>query len=864
MKGVWPDSFVEEGNVTLQISLLRKVLGDDGSEHRYICNIPGRGYQFVAAVSKVRPNAPPEDGESVPGAVATGLALSQATAGYPATPCNGNTPPKGGTTNGSTSPEGIPLAATSLATGTTNGGATNRGTTSRNNLPLQPTRLIGRDEDVKRIKALLNDARMVTLMGAPGSGKTRLGIRTARELAAEFPDGVFLVELAPIRDPDLVASAIAHALGLQETGTTPVVEMLKGHLDAKRMLLLLDNFEHLLPAALLIAELLASACEFKVLATSRAALDIRWEQQYLVEPLAVPGIAPGVAQTVSLRPHESNANHAQAKAYATLASLRQCPSVALFLQRARAVKSDFDLRAENAAAVAEICRRLGGLPLAIELITAHVKTLSPVKMLDRIEQDPGLLAGARLDAPVRHQTMQMAIESSHELLTEEEKMLFRRLAVFVGGFSLEAAEAVCGGEDGSRLDVAGALRGLINKSMVGQTDAGEEPRFTMLEVIREFGLERLEASGEADATHRRHAQFFCALAERNERPRQKGETLDRMLAVLDTEIGNLRAAMGWSRDNGDPGTVLRIASAMRRFWAMRGSHEEGSRWLNFLPSEGPRVREDLRGRAIGAACSLARLRGEYNRATALIEDGLNLARDTGNQEHTSDLLMCLGDTFISQGCHEKAIEVLEEGLALSRERKDHWFVAGFLCDIGVGAFLAGQYDRGVASLAESLELHRQFGDKSGTARSLVNLASALIDQGNYKGALKHHTEALALVGELWHIPLIMPILQNSAQLSCAAGEYERGVRMLAAGEVGRQIFAIPPVSASDQVGVELALEKARRELEPATFGKAWEEGSRMTLKEAMNLAREEADLTLNRGGERPEVDAVSHGLEDGP
>jgi predicted ATPase len=715
---------------------------------------------------------------------------------------------------------------------------------------------------VTRIKALFNDVRMVTLMGAPGSGKTRLGIRAARELAAEFADGVFLVELAPIRDADLVASAIAHTLGLQEIGTTPVVELLKSHLDAKRMLLLLDNFEHLLQAAVLIAELLASASEFKVLATSRAALDIRWEQQYLVEPLVVPKAAPGVAQAAGLRPYQSGTNHAQAKAYATLDSLRQCPSVALFLQRARAVRPGFDLSTQNAFAVAEICRRLDGLPLAIELITAHVKTLSPAKMLERLQQDTGLLTGARQDAPLRHQTMRMAIESSHELLTEEEKILFRRLSVFVGGFTLESAEAVCGSEECARLGVGGALSGLVNKSMVSHRDASGEPRLTMLEVIREYGLERLEGSGEADATYRRHAQFFCVLAERNDRPRQEGETLQGMLAVLDTEIGNLRAAMGWSRDNGDPETVLRIASSMRRSWATRGSLDEGWRWLNDVLSTQGNIQDGVKSSALGAAGILARLRGNYSRAIDLIECGLLISRSTGDRERTSELLDALGCALISQGCHVRATELLEEALTLSRQRRDTWSTATILCDIGSAAYCRAQYRQASDAVTSALELYRELGDKWGGAMASNNLATMLIRQGKYEDAARHLAHSLRFSGDLWSLPVVVCALENSALLGAAAGHYESTVRILAGAQAGRKSFSLSPESPPDQADVELALSKARRELGPDAFATAWEEGSLMTLNEAMSLAREEANVRFGRAGPGCEFEAVPYGSKD--
>jgi predicted ATPase/transcriptional regulator with XRE-family HTH domain len=418
---------------------------------------------------------------------------------------------------------------------------------SRHTLPAQPTPLIGREQECAALGHLLrrSDTRLVTLSGPGGIGKTRLGLQMAAELIDDFPDGVYFVELAPIRKPPLVSSAIAQTLGLRETGGQPLVTQLKQFLGDKRLLLLLDNFEHLLDAAPLVAELLAGATRLKVLATSRERLHLRGEKEVAVPPLALPDHA-------NLPP---------------LDQLSQYAAVALFRARALDTRPDFQLTNANATIVAEICVRLDGLPLAIELAAARVKLFTPEALLTRLSSRLTLLTGGARDLPLRQQTIRATIDWSYHLLDGDEQVLFARLGVFVGGWTLEAAEAVCQGENDLSLGVVDGMATLVNQSLVQQQESSaREARFTMLETIREYALERLEASGEAERLRQQHARYYLTLGE-VVFPDSPSPWYPARMAALDRDYDNLWSALAWSQTSADdPELALRLTGALRILW----------------------------------------------------------------------------------------------------------------------------------------------------------------------------------------------------------------------------------------------------------------------------------------------------------
>ncbi len=426
------------------------------------------------------------------------------------------------------------------------------------NLPLQPTALIGREHEVAQVCALLrgSDTRLLTLTGPGGTGKTRLALQVAAEFLDSFADGVYFVALAPIRDPALVIETIAATLGVKEGGDQPLLTLLKRHVREKQILLVLDNFEQVSDAAPLVAELLEAAPRLKALVTSRACLQIYGEAEFPVPPLALP----------------------DPRRLPPLERLTQYEAARLFIERARAVKPDFAISDENAPAVAEICVRLDGLPLAIELAAVRIKVLTPAALLARLSRRLHVLTGGARNLPARQQTLRDAIAWSHELLPEVEQALFARLAVFVGGCTLEAVEAVCKADDDLVSDPLDTIQALVNNSLVRQEVRGNaEPRLHMLETIREYALEQLVARAEEAMLRSAHASYYLNLAQAAQ-PLLDTDQQEAWLDRLDAEHDNLRAALTWALERGDSILAMRLSTALWRFWEMRGYFTEGRRW----------------------------------------------------------------------------------------------------------------------------------------------------------------------------------------------------------------------------------------------------------------------------------------------
>jgi predicted ATPase/class 3 adenylate cyclase len=598
-----------------------------------------------------------------------------------------------------------------------------------NNLPLQPIPLVGRELEVSEIVERLRDeqARLLTLTGPGGTGKTRLALQAGADLLEEFDDGVFFVSLAAITDPELVPSAIAKSLGVKEGPEQSLEESLEAYLQQKRLLLILDNFEQVLEGSPLVGDLLGSCPNLKVLATSRIPLRLYGEQEYPVPPLEVPDL-------VRLPPLER---------------LTQYEAVRLFVQRARAVKPDFEVTNESAPAVAEICVRLDGLPLAIELAAARTKLLPPQALLSRLSNRLKLLKGGARNLPARQQTLRATISWSYDLLNEEEKTLFWRLSVFSGGSTLEAIEEICDPE--GDIDVLEVVDSLVEKSLLRQEErVGGEPRFVMLETVHEYAVERLVEDGEAEGIRRAHAEYYLALGE-EDNAKLRGPHAAKVLERLDVEHDNMRSALQWALKTGEAELALGLGGALWWFWSVRGHYGEGRRWLEqALAMDGRTSREPMAMARAGLG-ALARDQGDLDRAEEAAAEGLELLAEEGTDnsgEANLHLLLTLAHVAREREDYSRAAGLFEESLAWSREMGHDWGLASSVMSLATVTHEQGDLDRAIELYEESMELFKKRGDKLGLAWCLDNLGLVMYSLGDLGQAAKLTEEGVALLREL--------------------------------------------------------------------------------------------------------------------
>jgi predicted ATPase/DNA-binding CsgD family transcriptional regulator len=660
------------------------------------------------------------------------------------------------------------------------------------NLPAQLTPLIGRAREIQAVCSLLQhpEVRLVTLTGPGGVGKTRLGLQVATELVDDFADGVCFVPLAPISDPDLVASTLAQALGLKEIGDQPLLDLLKASLQDKRLLLLLDNFEQVLGAVPWLADLLANCPSLKILVTSRAVLHLRGEHEFPVPPLALPDFTH--------LPDTEN--------------FSQYAAVALFLECARAVKPDFQLTPANTRAIAEICIRLDGLPLAIELAAARIKLLPPQALLVRLRHRLHVLTSATQNVPIRQQTLRNTLAWSYDLLDAKEQRLFRRFCVFVGGCTLEAVESLSTALGELPTDVLDGMASLMDKSLQQQTgQEGEAPRLVMLETIREYGLEALSASGEMERTRQAHAIYYLALTEQAELELggpQQAAWLDR----LEREHDNLRAALQWSLELAEDEkagqrseTALRLGGALYMFWWTHGHWSEGRTFLERALTTSEEVPAPIQAKALYAAASLSFIQSHYERAEALTSESLALYRELGDQRGTALSLRVLGNIAWVRSDTAKARSLLEEALALFKEVDDKEYAAYSLFSLGLLASSQGEYARACALFEEGLAFFREIEHKRGIAHSLSQLAQALfVSQGDQTSVRSLLEECLTLSREVGFKEgiaaarcLLGQLALSQGDLAIAHAEVEESVMLYK--EMGHQHGTAESLSAFGKV-----------------------------------------------------------------
>ena len=709
-------------------------------------------------------------------------------------------------------------------------------------LPSPATSLLGRSKEVDEVvRRLLGPSRLVTLVGAPGIGKTRLAIEVAGQLDDRLEHGARFVSLLAVDDPTDVAMAVATAIGLHPAGSPGAETLLVDHLRPQELLLVLDNFEHVAAAAPLVALLLAEAPTLRVLVTSREPLRVAGETQFPVPPLDHAGAGDA--------------------------------AVALFVERARMVRPDFIPGVDDIEAVTTICGRLEGVPLAVELAAAATRLLPPRDLLGQLAHVLDLPTKGRRDAPAHQQTLRATIDWSYRLLDDDDRVVFARLGVFVGGFTLDAAAAVCAGGGVRRSGVVSGVASLVEKSLLEtSSDRGTGSRLHPLESIREYALERLEETGEADELRRRHALHYAGLAETAE-VELTGKDQARWLDVLGTEHANLIAGLRWALDD-DPRTALRLAGALWRFWLLRGHFTEGRRWLErALARAGPDDPEwvraatgagvlartqgdydradELFGQAAGQARRLdrpeglalavlnsgivAENRGRYDRAAELFEESLSLYREAGSQRGVGHALNCLGTLSLHRGDTEAATGFFEQALALFRRLEDHWSVALACTNLGWVAQAGGDTVGARTWYGHSLAVHRSLGHERGIANTLCNIGRVARMDDDGPSATAYLEEAVLLFRRLGERRGMAECLEELAAMAAGQGHHGRAARLYSAAGALREAIGSPlsPVEVRAQ---DRRLAAVRAELGEAAFAEAWTDGRGMSADDAVTLA----------------------------
>ncbi len=681
-----------------------------------------------------------------------------------------------------------------------------------NNLPRQLTSFIGREKEMAEVKRLLSTAYLVTLTGSGGAGKTRLALQIAADVVENYSDGVWLAEFAPIADPALVPKTVASALNVPEQPGRDMTDSLVDALRSKTLLVVLDNCEHLLAACRgLTATLLQKCPQVRILATSREGLGVPGETVWRVPSLSLPDIRNLPASR----------------------DLVLYEAVRLFLDRATATAPAFTVTSENAYAVAQVCHRLDGIPLAVELAAARVKVLAVEQIAARLDDRFRLLTDGSPIALPRHQTLRAAIDWSYHLLSETERVLLRRLSVFAGGWTLEAAESVCAGGGVEADTILDLLAALVDKSLAVVETQGAEARYRLLETVRQYGTDKLGEAGEAAEVRRRHRDWYLDLAERAEAKLVSSEGRA-WLNRLETEHDNLRAGLEWSGTAvGGAEAQLRLAGALTYFWNYRTHWSEGRRRLEEALARSAEAPKSVLPKALQGATLLNWRIGDYERGTALGEKGLALCDELGDSGNRAWLLMWLGILSMRQGDYARATTLFEESITLSRAVGNPYLTSLGLGQLGVAARNQHDYRQAIALHTQSLALFRQVGGADGIAYGLRNLGIDTLRQDDYGRAAAYFAEGLGLCYEnKW---LAYECLEGLAAVAHSRGDNARAARLFGAGTSLQELIghARSPIDLADK---EHRVASVRTAIGDAAFAAAWAEGRAMTLEQAIEYA----------------------------
>jgi predicted ATPase/DNA-binding winged helix-turn-helix (wHTH) protein len=755
MDAAWPGLVVEENNLAVQVSAIRHVLANTPGGERWVETLPRRGYRFVGPVTKLSDDLASD----------------------------------------------IPDR--------------NR----RSNLPEQLTSFVGRERELVDIKRLLPGKRLLTVIGVGGIGKTRVALQVAAEVIDAYRDGVWLVELASINDPALVPASLAQPLGVQEKAGTPLVQTLCVHLKSRKLLLILDNCEHLLEACAALANaVLRTAAQVTIIATSREPLHVAGEQTYPLPTLSLPDPLASVEQIASSE------------------------AVQLFVERAQRQQPDFALTAERAPAIAQLCVHLDGIPLALELAAARVRSLTVDQIIDRLHERFKLLTdGARTALP-RQQTLRATLDWSYELLRDAEKTLLARTSVFSGGWTLEATMGVCLREGVDDWEVLDLLTSLANKSLMLAEERGGAMRYGLLETVRQYAWERLRRDGEEPAWQGRHLAYFIALAEEAEL-HLRGAGQQGWFERLEIEHDNMRSALAWScAGNGDSFGGLRIATALSRFWYVRGYFAEGRGWLSALLAALPIGQAPAtRGKALAGAGSLARRQGDYEGAWALHEASLGIWRELGDRLGIADSLNSLGFVATEKGEFAKSRALYEESLAMMRALDNALGIAVALNNLGYATGMCGDFATARTMLKESWATLRQIGDRQDMCEPIYNLGDIASTEGDYVSALALLKESLVIRRDLSDRWSIAESLEGLAYVFYRLVGAGPAARIWGGAERLRKEIGAPlPPREEARYWSRVATARASMNND-AGFDAAWQEGCAMTWQQATRYALELGD-----------------------